>query len=162
MKKLLFIPALFLILASCAEEETPPDYFSDSEGNYSYSVGITSTADRNITTTDNGSLKINVQNDGSLQLLFDENTAGELIFTTKNEVQTSNGYVFDIDTKSMIDSDGDNYNIRGYDGSSFESEGYHGRFDIGSNQLYLNFYTDYVVSDYDVYNAEYVIIATKN
>ena len=155
---LLFIPVLFL--TSCGEdEENTPDFRAESIGTYSYSALLTSTDDRNNTQTITGTINV-AQSGNQIRMVLDPG-ADEVPLTTSIVREASNGYVFDVNTVTLTDSEGDDFDVRGINSARFNNIDYHGRYDSGANQITVELLVDYQDNQFDVFNYEIELIATK-
>jgi hypothetical protein len=157
MKKLriALLFALAVFLGSCEDEETTPDYLAESIGEYSYSARI---FDSNNTVVDNVSGELTLSRNGNdLTLVID---GDETIKSSRVELAT-NGFGFDIESVTLPDSDGDLVVRSGQTAASVEGREYHGRYDSGSNQLYLNLNYIYQDSQFSDFNLYLEVIASK-
>lgn len=143
------------IIASCSEDESPPDFVGESVGTYSYSTNVNRA---NKATPDNlvGTLSIS-RNGDDITIIVDDIEP----FKSSRLALTSNGYAFNIEDVTLTDSDGDLVNRTGETSTWIKATPYNGRFDAGTKQLFMKMSYTYQDPKYSQYNFKASVMATK-
>jgi len=161
MKKLFYVAFLLFGMSACSDDETV-DIRIQGNGDYTYSSVISLLSDLNQTANESGTIQVESVGTNGLKFTFDKGASDELILNATGVTQASNGYVFNIQSTTEQDLDGDTFTISGTNTVTIDGLDYQGGFDSGSKQLSFTLVTDYQNNDYDNdFNVSIKIIATK-
>lgn len=150
---ILFI--LIGILTSCRDDENTPDFVGESVGSYSYSVRILR-ANTTVPQIITGKITLS-RNENDLTVIIDD---VESLKSSRLEL-TSNGYVFNIETATIMDNDENLVNRSGNTYTSIKGKSYHGRYDAGTKKLFFNASYKYQDAQFAEFNFSAEVTATK-
>lgn len=150
---------LFFTHCDALEDELEVDYFDESEGMYTYTMTQTLIADPTIYNTEEGTLKVN-NLDGDIWFQIDPDSDNQGVFTYDLTL-AGNGYVFNLETFTSADFEGDYFDCSGMVSASLDGVNYHGMYDSDNQELTCSMYVDYTLDMYDDYNYLIELVAIK-